>query len=93
LQAAGVAAGPAVGPDTLHTVAKIELRPGGTAQPFLWTVRARADSATGWTTAIIAGSATQIPVPVGGRDVVVTALDRLGNESAAARLTLPVPAP
>ena len=75
--------------DTLHTVGKIELHPGGKTRPFLWTVRSRPDSTSGWTTSILAGTTEELPVPAAGGEVVVTAIDRVGNESLPARLTVP----
>ena len=69
-----------------------ELRPGGSARPWLWVVRSR--TADAWTTTILpgeqlrhlladAGAAAQPDV------VVVSAIDRVGNESAPATYRLP----
>ena len=92
LKPAGVNAPVAGSLDSLHTVATIALNPGDKNRPFLWAVRSRADSLSAWATAIITGSIEEIPLPVPAGDVVITAIDRLGNESRAARLTLPVAA-
>ncbi|NUS96333.1 MAG: hypothetical protein HOQ11_02880, partial [Gemmatimonadaceae bacterium] len=62
---------------------------GGKELPFLWTLRARADSTAGWSTEIFSGATTRVPLAPGVRDVVVTAVDRSGNESRPARLALP----
>ena len=81
----------ATAPDTLHVPAHIDLHPGGKTAPFLWTVRARADSLGEWSTMILPGSTQQIAIPAGARDVSISAVDRVGNESRPARLTLPAP--
>jgi len=66
---------------------------GQKAKPALWTLRARADSTSAWTTAILPASTTRLPIPSGATEIVVTAIDRAGNESKPARLALPTPAP
>ena len=93
IQPASVFPPPGGGADSLHAPAKLVLRPATRTRPFLWTVRARPDTASAWTTTILAGTAEDIPTPAPGSEVVVTAVDRLGNESAPARLTLPAAAP
>ena len=67
---------------------RLTLRRGGTATPFLWVVRARGDS-TSWSAAILGGTTPAITVPAKTRWVRVTAVDRAGNESAPAKLTVP----
>lgn len=65
----------------------VELSPGQSSRPWLWTVRAR--FANGWTTQIVPGWVTihyvsfrHAPVP---EEVFVTAVDRNGNESVPAK--------
>ena len=61
----------------------------GKEEPWLWTVRTRADSTAAWTTAIVPAARTHYTVAAGARDVVVTAIDRAGNESAPTRMRAP----
>jgi len=84
---------PTGGPDTLHTPMNVTVAPGQKAKPALWTIRARADSTSAWTTAILPASTERLPIPSGATEIVVTAIDRAGNESKPARLALPAPAP
>ena len=90
LQAATAVASPGQ-PDTLHVPAHLDLRSGGKTAPFLWAVRARPDSLAAWSTQLLPGATPKIPIPTGAHDVVVTAIDRVGNESRPSRLTLPTP--
>ena len=82
---------PAAGPGPTEPAPPVELllHHGGKELPFLWTLRARADSTAGWSTEIFSGATTRVPLAPGVRDVVVTAVDRSGNESRPARLALP----
>lgn len=81
------------GPDTLHTPMQVTVRAGRKSAPFLWTLRTRVDSAASWTTAILPATDEHLPIPSGATEILVTAIDRAGNESKPARLTLPAPAP
>jgi uncharacterized lipoprotein YddW (UPF0748 family) len=93
LHPAGVQLPTGGGPDTLHTPMHVTVRPGRKAMPFLWAVRTRADSTSSWITAIVPATEQRLPLPSGATEVVVTAIDRAGNESKPTRLTLPTPAP
>ncbi|HWE43612.1 MAG TPA: family 10 glycosylhydrolase [Gemmatimonadaceae bacterium] len=84
---------PTGGPDTLHTPMHVTVASGQKAKPALWTLRTRADSTAAWTTAILPASEDRLPIPSGATEIVVTAIDRAGNQSAPTRLTLPAPAP
>ena len=84
---------PATGPDTLHTPMRVTISAAKRSKPFLWTVRTRRDTTSAWTTAIITATEDRVPLPAGATKIVVTAIDRAGNESGPARLTLPEPAP
>ena len=84
---------PTGGPDTLHTPMHVTVASGQKAKPALWTLRTRADSTSAWTTAILPATEERLPIPSGATEIVVTAIDRAGNQSAPARLTLPAPAP
>jgi uncharacterized lipoprotein YddW (UPF0748 family) len=90
---AGALPPPDGGPDTLHTVQRVTIRSGRKAAPFLWTVRTRADSVSAWTTTILSAAIDTLPIPAGATEIYATAIDRTGNESKPARLTLPQPAP
>ncbi|GAC1649025.1 MAG: hypothetical protein NVS4B3_05450 [Gemmatimonadaceae bacterium] len=69
--------------------------PSPSTVPWLWVVRARFDSS--WTTAIVPGRessyAVLSPVPSPPESIAVSAVDRLGNESALVFIVPSVPAP
>ena len=93
IRLAGGAPAPAVGagpgPEEPAPPAELLLERGGKEAAFLWAVRTRADPAAGWSTEIVSGATTRVPLAPGVRDVVVTAVDRSGNESGPARLAVP----
>lgn len=69
----------------------LRLEATGRTRPNLWVVRVR--SGTAWTTAIIPWWETRYVVPVGrggasADEVAVSAVDRVGNQGPATRVTL-----
>ena len=68
---------------------RLTLAAGKGGTPFLWTVRTAGDSGS-WTTSIVSGTVRLVDVPDATSRVVVTAVDRAGNESAPAKLVLSV---
>lgn len=75
--------------DTTDSLApvRVAIRRGKDA-PFLWLVRARSDSSD-WSAQVIDGTTTAIDLPPRTRHVRVSAIDRVWNESAAAKLEVP----
>ncbi len=67
---------------------ELQLSAPARATPWRWVVRTRAD--TGWTTVLLPGTATSWPVPRAGAPSVisVTALNRVGTESAPVSVLL-----
>lgn len=66
---------------------RLVLAAGKGGPPFLWAVRTASDSGA-WTTTILPGTVRQIEVRGTTSRVVVSAVDRAGNESAPASLVL-----
>jgi uncharacterized lipoprotein YddW (UPF0748 family) len=63
---------------------RLDLAPGGDAEVFLWTVRAR--SGTEWSTQVLPGWQREATVAGSPDQVVVTAVGRTGNEGPSANL-------
>jgi uncharacterized lipoprotein YddW (UPF0748 family) len=83
-----------VGRDAATGASTVSLEPQGAEATWLWLIRARVG--TDWTTEVLPGLRRfyMIPKPAGGvsaDEVVVSAVDRSGNESAPVLLSLSSP--
>lgn len=68
---------------------RLELRPVNTHPvPWLWTVQYR-DSARAWRTEIVPGRQRALSLPGGASDVWVSAVNRVGTQSALVRVPSP----
>jgi len=86
-----LAAVPPSRPDVSVREGAIEIRPGPGGQCFVWAIGAR--TANGWAFQVVPAHGRKAPLTIAtlpeAREVVVTAVDRLGVESEPVRRSLP----
>ncbi|WP_197531342.1 glycoside hydrolase family 10 protein [Posidoniimonas corsicana] len=80
--ALGGASAPPAQPTATLDAGRIRLQPD--AAPWLWAVQTR--DASGWTTRVLPGATESVEVANGAQEVVITAVDRLGQRSVPARV-------